>query len=216
MLRSRWGLGAMRAGVLPHASPRPPPYLKQGCRGGEGGSGTASRSAGRRQYRPSDPVDEDRIKEWFLNWAREHEQTTQSSLLVENEPYLRGDAIHRNTKTQEVLAYFRQSYVEPLSRGEIPYRLIDGKEAIKAFRKVIAETTGINFRDVDIIKAFQPGEVTQDVLSIINALLNAFSAVPAQASGGTRAATEKPVEPSSGGEPTAPNKEMLLFDCEEE
>jgi|GEM_PF-3769306 len=119
------------------------------------------------------------ISAWFLDYAASQEDLTRTVLNVANEPNLRGDAAHRTAMTQEMNCYFREQYTEVIARRGIPWRLLDGKQALKAFRRYIAENLGLNFRDVEAAATFLPDEVAPDLRAIVLQLRSLFPAMEA-------------------------------------
>jgi len=82
---------------------------------------------------------------------------------VAHEPNLRGDAEHRAEGTRRLNKYFRSAYTDPLTRNEIPYKLLDAKAVLRAVRGEIAEKFKISFSDVEVFRAFDTSEVPADV-----------------------------------------------------
>jgi energy-coupling factor transporter ATP-binding protein EcfA2 len=114
------------------------------------------------------------IKAFILDVAKENESETLSSLLVEHEPALRGDADHRKAGTLALNSYFKESYRDPIERGEVPYKLLDGKAALARVREHIAQRFSISFSDADIIDEFQPQEVPVEVRQAVSQIRDMF------------------------------------------
>lgn len=125
-----------------------------------------------------DELSSEAVKQWILAHAREEEDRVRTRLLVENESVMRGDANHRTEATERVNQYFREEYVVPLNQGEIPYRLIDGKRAIKVFRSFVAERYKIHFTDVEVIREFQRSEISEDIRTIVESVKALFPQMP--------------------------------------
>jgi len=114
-------------------------------------------------------------------------------LLVENEQYLRGDAAFRTAKTAEVNAYFKHEFSEVLTSGELPLRLLDGKKAIKDFRRYVSETHQLSFGDPDIISKFTRAEVPQEIANIVTKILEMFPVVNTAQTVGSNASARSTV-----------------------
>ena len=114
------------------------------------------------------------IKQFILTEARNAEDEIRAKLLVQQEPNFRGDSAHRNKKTREVLDYFRLAYTEPLSRDEIPYKLMDSKLILGKFRAKIAEDCHISFSDRDILESFRPDEIPREIATFLEQILAMF------------------------------------------
>jgi hypothetical protein len=119
-------------------------------------------------------LEEAGVHEWLLDYAKQAEEKVRTAILVEHESYLRGPAEHRTRKTAQVLEYFRENYTTVVARGELPWRLLDGKQCLKAFRRHVADAWRIHFQDSDVIGCFTPEEVPQDICALVHSVLQMF------------------------------------------
>jgi hypothetical protein len=121
-----------------------------------------------------DDITVDGIRKYILVEAKKLEDDTNARLLVEHEQQLKGDASHRTEETRKLQQYFRESYTEPLARGEIPYKLLDCKQILKGFRTEVAEKHMISFSDRDILGNFSLEGIPQDLKVVLDRVLALF------------------------------------------
>lgn len=129
-----------------------------------------------------DDLTEDGIRQFILDQARTREEETRANLLVQKESSLRSAGDRRHEATQKLLEYFRLCYAEPLSRGEIPYKLLDGKAVLAQLRATIAEKHRISFSDRDVLEGFYPEDVPEDLAALFRTLLDICSPAPGPSS----------------------------------
>ena len=113
------------------------------------------------------------IKAFLLENATTDEDRVRTSLLVYQEPSLRGDAQHRTDRTQERNDFFRANYVVPLQNKEIPFRLLDSKTLLRDFRTA-AQAQGLSFSDRDILNEYTKDEIPQDIKDLVSDIRNMF------------------------------------------
>ncbi|MBN1590836.1 MAG: ATP-binding protein [Pirellulales bacterium] len=122
----------------------------------------------------SEELGSDAIHKFLLAWASTQEDNTRTKFMVEHEPVLRGDAAHRSRETDKLNAYFRAAYTTPVGNREIPYKLLDAKQALKDLRGKIAEEYKISFHDKDILANMKPSDVPSDLCEIIDKVSSMF------------------------------------------
>jgi len=113
------------------------------------------------------------IKIFLLENAATDEDQVRTNLLVYQEPSLRGDAQHRTNRTKELNDFFRVNYVIPLQNKEIPFRLLDSKTLLRAFRTE-AQAYGLSFSDRGILDEYTQDEIPQDIKNIVSDIRNMF------------------------------------------
>ena len=113
------------------------------------------------------------IKTFLLENATTGEDRVRTSLFVYQEPSLRGDAQHRSELTQKLNDFFRVDYVVPLQNREIPFRLLDSKTLLRAFRTE-AQAHGLSFSDREILDEYTQDEIPQDIKNIITDIRSMF------------------------------------------
>lgn len=113
------------------------------------------------------------IKTFLLENAATGEDRVRTSLFVYQEPSLRGDAQHRRELTQKLNDFFRVDYLVPLQNREIPFRLLDSKTLLRAFRTE-AQAHGLSFSDREILDEYTQDEIPQDIKNIITDIRNMF------------------------------------------
>lgn len=113
------------------------------------------------------------IKGFILRTAKEDEEKVRTSLLVYQEPSLRGAAEHRTARTQELNDFFRQNYVIPLQNKEIPFRLLDSKRLLRDLRTE-TQTHGLSFSDREILEEYTVDEIPQDIKNIVTDIRGMF------------------------------------------
>jgi len=113
------------------------------------------------------------IKTFLLENAATDEDRVRTTLFVYQEPSLRGDAQHRTDLTQELNDFFRVNYVVPLQNKEIPFRLLDSKTLLRAFRTE-AQAHGLSFSDREILDEYTQDEIPQDMKNIVTDIRNMF------------------------------------------
>lgn len=150
---------------------------------------------------------EQALLEWIIGRARNMEDETRSSMLVEHEPGLRGDHAHRSTGTTKLNEYFRSAYTDPIGRNEIPYKLLDAKAVLRALRAELNTKWKISFTDVEVFRAFEAAEVPGDLKTLVTDILNLFPISPpskgvlAAPSAPTAVATHQSATPSPSKRP---------------
>jgi len=113
------------------------------------------------------------IKAFLLENATTDEDRVRTSLFVYQEPSLRGDAQHRTDRAQELNDFFRVNYVVPLQKKEIPFRLLDSKTLLRAFRTE-AQAHGLSFSDREILAEYTKDEIPQDIKKLVSDIRNMF------------------------------------------
>jgi hypothetical protein len=134
-----------------------------------------------------DILTENAIRQFILEDGKQSEDETRTTYLVQQEPYLRGDAAHRTEMTRKVNEYFRCAYTEPLQQGEIPYKLLDSQSTLKNLRGTITEQCKISFSDREVWEAFKPMEIPAELKTVLDKILNMFPSRP------TTQATKLPI-----------------------
>lgn len=134
----------------------------------------------------------DGLTEQLLSYARSAQEDTLAHLLVQQEPNLRGDVKHRASETAYITKFFEDAYRGPLAGGHLPYALLDGKTALKQLRSAIAQQFSISFSDREIIEAFEPAEVPEDVRRVVDATLALFGGAGPAATFGNAGTPESP------------------------
>ena len=114
------------------------------------------------------------IKQFILTEARVSEDETRTTLLVQQEPNLKGDSTHRTEKTRELNDYFRSAYTEPLSRDEIPYKLMDSQLVLRKFRTKVTDDCHISFSDREILESFQTNEISEEIRTFLDSIIAMF------------------------------------------
>jgi hypothetical protein len=127
---------------------------------------------------PEEVVSEQSIRSFILARARDLEDSTRDELILQHESSLRGDASHRKEGMNALSSYFRQVYTEPLSRDEIPYRLLDAKSVLKSLRHEMTTRHKVSFSDADICRAFLAEEIPSELQDILRAVLGLFPVPP--------------------------------------
>jgi energy-coupling factor transporter ATP-binding protein EcfA2 len=122
-----------------------------------------------------DEFKEESIKNFFVEKAKEFEDNTRTTLLVQQEPYLRGPTEERTRKTGELNLFFRDNYTNLIIANQIPYTLADCKEMLKNFRTVIAEKYKISFRDKEILSQFEKEDIPEEIQKILVDITEMFS-----------------------------------------
>ncbi len=114
------------------------------------------------------------LESFVLGRARELNAKTRTDLLVQQEPSLRGPSSERAIATLALTEHFEQQYVQPLSRDEIPYKLLNAKQVLKDLRTEISDRDGISFSDRDILNAYTAEEIPQDLCTILDLIRGMF------------------------------------------
>ncbi len=118
------------------------------------------------------------IRDLVLSDAKAREEVVRAALVVAHEAILKGDSSHRAREMIPLMEYFRANYTDVLARGEIPYRLLDGKEALSTIRRSVTAELGFSFSDRDVLAAYRRDEVPADLRALIVSVLNMFPAPP--------------------------------------
>ena len=148
-----------------------------------------------------DDLTEPALRKWILSKAKELEDAARTSLFAAND--LRGDNAHKNEVFKRLNGYFRSAYTEPLTRDEIPYKLLDAKAVLRALRGEIAEKFKISFSDVDLVRCFEKAEVPADLGKLIDTILAMFpSPIPRSKGLAMTAVTATKTAAPSADEPT--------------
>ena len=112
---------------------------------------------------------ENSILVFFINQAQTMSVDTQSSLITQQEPNLRGDS--RKEKTLEINTYFDENYTKIIGETKIPYKLFDSKSSLALLRKNMADNFKLSFSDLDLIAEFTSDEVSDEIKIIIEEIL---------------------------------------------
>jgi hypothetical protein len=124
-----------------------------------------------RDEQPPELLSEDGIKAWILDYARGMQTKVQSDLLFQQEPYLRED---RAERLRELNEYFQAEYSAKLAAGEVPWSLLDGKQALRSLRQKITDETRISFGDKDILSEFRSDEIPEELVRLLDDVLALF------------------------------------------
>ena len=142
---------------------------------------------------------EQAIRAFILDKARELEDKARTDMMVAHEADLKGDVAHRTAGTEALNEYFRTAYVEPLARDEVPYKLLDAKETLRALRREIASKHQVSFSDVDLCAEFQTAEIPSDVTKLLDQILAMF---PSRTTPAKKAIKKKPSKKATKKKPS--------------
>jgi hypothetical protein len=120
-------------------------------------------------------LEENGINDFILNLARSTANATGARFQADQEPNLRLAASDRVAALQTLNDFFDEAFTEPMSANQIPYKLLNAKEALKALRTHIADTAGISFSDREIIESFRPDEIPPEIGAILEVVLSLFT-----------------------------------------
>jgi len=118
-----------------------------------------------------DDLKETAINQFFVNCARDAEVDVQTTFLMEQEQYLRGNAEERERKTRKVTQYFKENYSDIIASGQIPYKLFDSKATLRKFRKKISDDHRFSFNDKEILSFFEQEDIPEEICAIISDLI---------------------------------------------
>jgi len=112
--------------------------------------------------------------------------------------------------------YFTKYYTDELAAGRIPWRLLDGKAALRTLRRLVQEETGVSFSDRDVLDSYEKKEVPKEIIEIVDAVRAMFGnrtthspptvAVPNNLSVPAQVKANSPVTKASRAKPPAPRR----------
>lgn len=111
---------------------------------------------------------EESINNFFIDLAKDDEERVRSSLLMQQEPYIRGD---REKRTLEINNFFADNYTKERQANKIPYIFFNSKDSLSKLRRFISETYSISFSDREIIEEFKPEEITEEIKIIVSEII---------------------------------------------
>ncbi len=119
-------------------------------------------------------LDENGINDFILNYARSAANAIRARFQADQDPNLRLAASEKVAALQILNDFSDEAFTEPLSANQIPYKLLDAKQALKALRTHIANTAGISFSDREIIDSFRQNEIPPEIGVTLEAVLSLF------------------------------------------
>lgn len=120
-------------------------------------------------------LDENGINDFILDHARSVANATRARFQADQDPNLRLGASEKVAALQALNEFFDDAFTKPLAANQIPYKLLDAKQALKILRTYIAGTAGISFSDRDIIESVRYDEVPREIGIILEAILSLFA-----------------------------------------
>jgi hypothetical protein len=120
-------------------------------------------------------LDENAIKEFILNHARSAANATRARFQADQDANLRLPAAEKVAALEALNEFFEEAYTNPLSANEIPYKLLDAKQTLKALRTHISDSSGISFSDREIIESFQQAEIPTEIKTLLGTVLSLFT-----------------------------------------
>jgi len=119
-------------------------------------------------------LSEQGIKNFILDYARSTMNATRARFQAEQDTNLRLAASDKVAALEKLNEFFEEAFTRPLGANQIPYKLLDAKQALKELRTHIANTSGISFSDREILDSFRPDEIPVEIKTILETVLALF------------------------------------------
>lgn len=121
-----------------------------------------------------DDLSEEKIKEFFVNIAKQDETETQTKFQLYQQKYLKGNDTEKLEKMSANNLYFKENYSDVINQNEIPYKLFNCKDALRKFREHIQKRYKISFGDKDILLDYTNEDIPLEIKNILNDVYGMF------------------------------------------